>query len=367
LLSAEWFQRKMQMGVSTATGYPLTGQALKERGPSACPVCCYNGPFPDRPSPEGFHLLECKKCGIVRLFPQPDEGELASLYDKTYYGEDRKKFLSPIESGVAALNFLKWKKLKSLLSKGGRLLDIGCGRGTLLKLARESGFEAYGTERPSPVGHEVPGVLYKSLQDCNFPDNYFQLVVLWHVLEHLPNPAATLQEIFRVLKPGGWLSVAVPNYGGAQATAAGPHWFHLDLPRHFWHFRRSSLEALLMSNGFRVTSCATSSIEYDWFGILQSWMNRAFEDDNRLYSLLKGSEAMSAAGMRRVAAAAFLALPALAGVLWHAAAREGGTLTLTAQKVASANASIGFSRSLQRQQYPAARLPRPTPHVRANG
>jgi SAM-dependent methyltransferase len=263
------------------------------------------------------------------------------LYDETYYGENRKKFLSPLEAAIGACSSLEWKKIEPLLSRGGRLLDVGCGRGTLLKLAHAAGFEACGIERPSPLGHTVPGVLYKTLPECNFPDDHFQVVVLWHVLEHLPHPVETLREIHRILKPGGWLSLAVPNYGGAQAQASGPHWFHLDLPRHFWHFRLSSLQALLVSNGFRLTRTGTFSLEYDWFGTLQSWMNRAFRDENRLYSLLKGAEATSVAEKaRRLAAAALLALPALGSALWDAARKQGGTLTVTAQKAAPETAQL---------------------------
>jgi len=312
----------------------FTGINSSSSTPSACPVCSSVGPFPQRPAAEGFRLFECTKCGIVFLFPQPQEAELAALYDETYYGEGRKKFLSPVEAGIAALSYLKWKNLQSVLGQGGRLLDIGCGRGTLLGLARASGFEAYGLERPSTVGHSIPGILYKSLPECNFPDGHFQVVVLWHVLEHLPDPVAMLREISRILQPGGWLSVAVPNYGGAQAQASGPLWFHMDLPRHFWQFRLSSLQALLVSNGFRVARYTTFSLEYDWFGTLQSWMNRAFQDDNQLYSLLKGNDATTVAKkMLRITAATFVALPAFGSALWDAVRGQGGTLNVMAQRV----------------------------------
>jgi SAM-dependent methyltransferase len=297
------------------------------------------GPFGNRPSPAGFCLSECPRCGIVFLFPQPSDAELAPYYDAAYYGEGRKKFLSPVEVGIASLSALKWKKLRTLLRPGDRMLDIGCGRGALVKLARQAGWEAWGLERPSPVGHRLPWVRDQSLPECNFPDNHFQLVILWHVLEHLPDPVATLREIHRILKPGGYLSLAVPNYGGAQAAASGPHWFHLDLPRHFWHFRPSSLGALLGSAGFSVPRYGTFSFEYDWYGTLQSWMNSALGDRNRLYSLLKGTEKMPVAEkIMRLSAATLLALPALGSVLWDAARQQGGTLAVTAQKMVSEKA-----------------------------
>ena len=155
--------------------------------------------------------MECAQCGSVFLFPQPSDAELAPFYSETYYGKGRKKFFSAAEASGAALTRLKWNRLRPLLGNDGPLLDIGCGRGALLKLARAVGVEAYGIERPSPLEHSVPNVFTKDLAECSFPDQQFQLVVLWHVLEHLHNPAQTLREIHRILKPGGWLSLAVPN------------------------------------------------------------------------------------------------------------------------------------------------------------
>ena len=280
-------------------------------------------------------MLECAQCGSVFLFPQLSDAELAPYYSETYYGKSRKKFFSAAEAAVAALTRLKWRQLRPLLRPAGPLLDIGCGRGALLKLARASGIDAYGIERASPLGHSVPNVFYKDLAECSFPDNHFQLVVLWHVLEHLHHPAQTLREIHRVLKPGGWLSLAVPNYGGAQAQASGPHWFHLDPPRHLWHYRRPTLQTLLENSGFQPVRWGTFSFEYDWFGTLQSWMNRTLQDDNHLYGLLKSERVPPVAeGVRMVATATLLALPALLSALWDAGRGQGGTLTVTAQKLA---------------------------------
>jgi SAM-dependent methyltransferase len=239
-------------------------------------------------------MAECSACGVAFLFPQPTDEVLARHYDEAYYGKGRKKFLAPVEAGIRALTWMKWRSVRGVLSPGARMLDIGCGRGTLIRMARDAGYEAYGIERASPEEHPVPNVFYKDLPECGFPDGHFQLVTIWHVLEHLRDPLTTLAEIRRILAPGGWLSVAVPNFGGAQAQASGALWFHLDLPRHLWHFRRRSLEAMLAKSGFRAARCSTLSFEYDWYGTLQSWMNRACSDGNRLYSLLKGQAAAKA-------------------------------------------------------------------------
>lgn len=278
-------------------------------------------------------MAECASCGTAFLYPQPSDAELSRHYDEAYYGKGRKKFLSPVEAGIRALTWTKWRGIRDLLTPGARLLDIGCGRGTLIRMARESGYEAYGLERSSPEEHPLPYVFYKDLEECRFPDSHFQLVTLWHVLEHLRDPFASLLEIHRILAPQAWFSVAVPNFGGAQAQASGRHWFHLDLPRHLWHFRRRSLELLLAKAGFRPARCSTLSFEYDWYGTLQSWMNRAWADENRLYAVLKGQPASGAETAQRLSAAAALAIPALASALWDAARKRGGTLHILAQRI----------------------------------
>jgi len=278
-------------------------------------------------------MAECSSCGVGFLHPQPSEAELARHYDEAYYGKGRKKFLSPVEAGIRALTWTKWRSIRDLLAPGERMLDIGCGRGTLIRMAREAGVEAYGLERSSPEEHPLPYVFYKDLEDCRFPDGHFRLVTLWHVLEHLRDPLSSLKEIHRILAPQGWFSVAVPNFGGAQAEAAGQHWFHLDLPRHLWHFRRRSLESLLAKAGFRAVRCSTLSFEYDWYGTLQSWLNRAWADENRLYSVLKGRPVSGAEKAQRLTAAAALAVPALGSALWDAARQRGGTLNILAQRI----------------------------------
>ncbi len=271
-----------------------TGSSSSSDLARVCPVCAAEGPFPLAAAQNRFRLQECLHCGIVFLYPIPESGELNAYYTQDYYGEDRQKFHSVLERGILSLTRWKWNRLRPLFSPGDRMLDIGCGRGVLVQLARQADVEAYGLERHYPGAPNRPHVIYQDLADCDFPPAHFQGIVIWHVLEHLPDPVAALRRIHELLQPGGWVSVAVPNYGGAQAGASGPEWFHLDLPRHIWHLRPQVLERMLSRAGLRVMQRRTFSFEYDWFGTLQSWMNRWTGNNNRLYAMLKGEGGQSA-------------------------------------------------------------------------
>ena len=270
---------------------------------------------------------------MVFLHPLPEADELALYYNQNYYGEGRKKFFSPIEAAVRRLTAMKWRRLQPCVGRGQRMLDIGCGRGTMVNLARAEGVDAYGVERNFPHGTPNPHIYYKDLFDCQFPADNFQLVILWHVLEHLAEPKKSLAEIYRILAPGGWLSLAVPNYGGAQAEASGKHWFHLDIPRHFWQFRPKPLQQMIEQQGFHLVQAGTYSFEYDWFGTLQSWLNSGFGDDNTMFEVLKGERPlMHGTSLKSLALGSALALPALGSAVLDAARERGGTLFLLLRK-----------------------------------
>ena len=301
-----------------------------------CPLCDSTGPFTLPAAPAGFRLHDCAGCRMVFLHPLPGEEELSLYYNKNYYGEGRKKFFSPLEIVIRQLTVMKWRRLQPHVRRGERLLDIGCGRGTMVKLAREAGVEAWGVERDfphGPHGQLNPHIHYKNLFDCGFPDGNFQMVILWHVLEHLADPKKSLAEIHRIIAPGGFLSLAVPNYGGAQAEASGKHWFHLDIPRHFWQFRPAPLQRMIEQQGFLVAGTSTFSFEYDWFGTLQSWLNSSLGNENTLFEVLKGEHPLaSGSSLLSLAMGSALALPALGSAILDASRSRGGTIFLLLQK-----------------------------------
>jgi ubiquinone/menaquinone biosynthesis C-methylase UbiE len=137
----------------------------------------------------------------------------------------------------------------------------------------------------------------EKLEDIVFAEGFFDAVVIWHVLEHIDDPISMIQETARILRPGGMLAVAVPNFGSLQAGIFRESWFHLDLPRHRYHFTPDTLLSCLNKNGFSVIGRHTFSLEQNPFGSIQSLYNKVMPSTkpNRFYSLLKNIQGPSSA------------------------------------------------------------------------
>ena len=258
-----------------------------------CPVCRGAGAVP-RYAIAGLHarLVQCPSCGLGWLDPQPAPAEIAAFYPPSYYGSTGKKFVGLIELFVRVVSRRRVRFLARRVPAGGRVLDVGCGRGTLLGELADLGFEVYGFEiSGAAVEGADPRVsirLGDDLQSAAFPDGWFDQVIIWHVLEHLPDPRATLCEIRRILKPGGEIVVAVPNFSSLQARCCGSTWFHLDPPRHLFHFPLAALRRLLEECGFAVRSEHHFSLRQNPFGWVQSALNAIPGlPRNGLYELLQ--------------------------------------------------------------------------------
>jgi 2-polyprenyl-3-methyl-5-hydroxy-6-metoxy-1,4-benzoquinol methylase len=236
-------------------------------------------------------VIVCTGCGLGRFHPMPNSERLRALYPEEYYGEPGWKFQPLIEGLVRAVGERHTSFLCRELTSGARILDVGCGRGVILGALAERGFEAHGLEISAEAARGVdPRAeirIAENLKDAEYRTASFDQVIIWHVLEHVNDPAGTLREAHRILKPGGRLVVAVPNFSSLQARCTGAAWFHLDLPRHVYHFPLSALRQLLTQTGFHVRSVHHFSLRQNPFGWIQSLMN-CFESlpRNGLYALL---------------------------------------------------------------------------------
>jgi SAM-dependent methyltransferase len=123
-----------------------------------------------------------------------------------------------------------------------------------------------------------------------FADKSFDLITITHVLEHIRDPHQMLADGIRLLKPGGVIAVAVPNIASWQARFTRGSWFHLDLPRHLWHFSETWLSAALHELGYELQNVRRLDLAHNIFGWLQSLLNCLGLRHNRLYSFLSSAD-----------------------------------------------------------------------------
>jgi 2-polyprenyl-3-methyl-5-hydroxy-6-metoxy-1,4-benzoquinol methylase len=293
----------------------------------------------------GFPVRRCRQCGLVYTAGVTEE-ILAAAYSHSYYGSGKAKFLSVIETLVRIGHHRQAKHILGLYrdqqsgSKvAGRtvsVLDIGCGRALLLQEFNKLGADCLGIERsefPGSEGVEV-AIHTGALQDAELADKRFDIIVIWHVLEHITELGSLLEELPRHLNPGGLLVVSVPNYSSWQGRFFKQHWFHLDIPRHVTHFEQQWLEKNLGSMGLEIISLNTFTASQNVYGFIQSSLNRLMpRRPNRLYKLLtrgRGRQDWLALAGWSLLALPLLPFAILESVLSELSSR-GATLTIYAR------------------------------------
>jgi SAM-dependent methyltransferase len=305
-----------------------------------CIVCGGTEARPYLETDGGRIVVLCTSCGLGRMEPLPSLEEIRGFYPGEYYGDEGSKFSGLIEWLVRVTASRRVRFLIRQLPRAARVLDVGCGRGTLLSALANRGFEVHGFEiSPEAAEFADPRAQVKigaELAEAEYPAGYFDMVVVWHVLEHLKHPEQIVAEIHRILKPGGKLIIAVPNFSSWQARWAGENWFHLDLPRHLYHFPFSGLRRLVEDRGFDYRSAHFFSLRQNPFGWVQSAMNRlSFLPRNALYSLLLRSKGSRFGWRMRIGLlAAFLfGMPLGVGLsILSAAFRRGATVHVVWQR-----------------------------------
>ncbi|HZX34841.1 MAG TPA: class I SAM-dependent methyltransferase [archaeon] len=231
-----------------------------------------------------IELCRCGVCGIVFVHPQPGKSQLAAYYKDNYY-EKPSLFFGLIRT-------LRGKAFSGM--PPGKILDIGCGEGTFLLAMSQAGWQCYGTE-VSESSQEFSGRLkekgirvhYGELTNAGLEPASFDLITLWHVAEHLRDPKEYILHARKLLKKNGLIFIAAPNIGSASFALWKCRWFHLDLPRHLFHFTPESASFLLENNGFEIVGITHNSFEFNPFGVLQSFYNSLGLEFNFLYKTLK--------------------------------------------------------------------------------
>lgn len=230
-------------------------------------------------SKEDFRILECPDCGLRFTSPRPAPEVIGKYYQSDQYyshQQNNKGFIPRIYEFVKSFNI----KYKAKLAVGGlpqgRLLDIGCGVGDFLLYLQKMGWEIQGVE-PSEDAKRIAesrlGFLPKSPSDStSFPDESFDVITLWHVLEHVDDLHFQTSEILRLLRPGGRLVIALPNFQSFDCQYFKDKWAAWDVPRHLNHFSPDVLRGIVTSIGFQ--NLDTQKLVWDSYYI--SFMSERF-------------------------------------------------------------------------------------------
>ncbi|MDP2939661.1 MAG: class I SAM-dependent methyltransferase [Candidatus Omnitrophota bacterium] len=201
------------------------------------------------PSSSVFNLVKCNRCQLVFLNPHPKN--LIDYYSKDIYKKITKNdifdFLNPDRS-----------KLIIRFKSGGRVLDIGFGRGEFLFEMENSGWEVFGNELShdlyvyTKAEFKIKSLYNSDLLYIDLPESFFDVITLWHVLEHLDSPLETLKKINKILKDNGVVIIESPDFASCQRKFFKGKWYALNIPLHIHHFHPQSLKKILNSAGLTI-------------------------------------------------------------------------------------------------------------------
>jgi SAM-dependent methyltransferase len=205
--------------------------------------------------------------------------ELSALYPIDYYAYQDGFSHSRWKEIAKRLLWFRIGTRDPQFESPGRILDLGCGAGWFLREMRDKGWDAYGVEINSTaagLGRSKAGlnIFAGTLQQARFPSEFFEYVRANHSFEHISCPSETLEEVWRIMRPGGRLLIGVPNVGGLNARFFKEYWWYLGAPVHPYTYSAKTLPQLLRKHHFEIMKVTYNS---DYTGILgscQIWANK---------------------------------------------------------------------------------------------
>jgi len=293
----------------------------------------------DRKTRKTFSILQCNKCHLCTTSPMPKKQDLKKYYEG-YRDQTTRRFSSPVENFI---HFWHKGRVKHItkLKKRGNILDVGCGRALELEMLSKLGWSTYATELSRDIEQNLlkKGVksFFGEIWHLKGKNNFFDVISMWHSLEHLENPKKVISTAKKLLKKNGLLIIEVPNFASFERKIFGNFWFHLDVPRHLYHFPKDTLIKNLENNNFKIVSKKYIAPEYDFFSFWQCSINKIFPNHpNIIYRYLsRGSKLkpfekaiilFQLPVLTLIIAASLLAVP----MLWLT--KQSGTIEITCRK-----------------------------------
>lgn len=229
--------------------------------------------------PGEFAWRQCTSCQLVFLSPRPDRASISA-----YYPGDYSSFRPSIASERSAL--MRWARRRNLApyrrlieahaSPPGPLLDVGCATGNFLAEMARHGWHASGIEPDPTAGayarEQGLDIVCAALDEARLPPRSYAAVSMWHVLEHMHDPVASLRRVAGLLQPGGILAMALPNGDSLERSAFGHCWHGWDPPRHLFVFTHATLGRCVEEAGLLPIRSETAGAYYLAVRSLGHWL-----------------------------------------------------------------------------------------------
>ena len=248
---------------------------------SSCPVCGKSNFSPFLQSSdffltkEEYTIVSCNSCGMKFVNPRPDASEIGKYYESPdYVSHDagKKNRLNFLYRRVRNISIKKKYKLVKKHAKGKRLLDIGCGTGEFIFFCKQNGFDVKGIE-PGEKPRFFAQTEYKlDVHEEVYLDNLihpeFDVITLWHVLEHVHLLHERMNKIVEIMNPDGTLIIAVPNSDSWDARYYGKFWAAYDLPRHLYHFSQETMQLLAQKHALKIDGIIPMKLDAFYISLL---------------------------------------------------------------------------------------------------
>lgn len=244
-------------------------------------------------SGEIFQLIKNETYGFLETHPQPSEEKLSEYYkteDYISHTDAKRNLLERVYHIVRSISLKrKLKLINSFQSEGKKLLDIGCGTGDFLEIAQKNNWSISGIE-PNAQARDIANkktknLVFETKQLLNFEKHSFDVITLWHVLEHLPKLEDHVAVFKKLLKENGTLIIAVPNHKSYDAKYYKNFWAAFDVPRHLWHFNKTSISILFGTKNMIVVNTLPMKFDAYYVSLLSEKYKSGFMNPIKAFSI----------------------------------------------------------------------------------
>lgn len=259
-----------------------------------CPICREKSFTPfltckdETASNNEFSLLLCNSCAFVITSPRPTFEAIGSFYKSNQYishSGNTSGLIGKLYLLARSLTLTKKRRTIETFSQSGSLLDYGCGTGEFLNECKANEWTVEGIEPSEEAREKASKLTNASIHKdiSQLVDHQYDIITLWHVLEHVHNLQNVIHTLTKHLKADGTIFIAVPNHESWDAKKYKEHWAAYDVPRHLWHFSKANMKALLNQHGLKIKGIMPMKLDSFYVSLLSEQYQNPDQSNLRKY------------------------------------------------------------------------------------